>query len=209
MSRWVYFILASFFLIVRAEILVDLQKKFHGKNLVFQVEKSLSSEFLEKPQISEGKIYLTSGKLRWETTTPEKSLILFDGKTLWTQQSPNADFPGPDQVTKSKISKKNASMLLFEKLLFQGNLKSSFAVTDEKKDADQTQLTLKPKADSLNLKSLKVVIQAKELLLREVSYIDEIGNKTQIKIQQTQVVPSFSKDLFIFKIPAKAQVQEL
>ncbi len=209
MSSWIVFILFSSFSIVRADVLLDLQKKYHGKNLVFQVEKALSSEFLEKPQVSQGKISLMSGKLRWETTTPEKSLILFDGKILWTQQSANADFPGPDQVTKSKISKKNASMLLFEKLLFQGNLTSSFDVLEQKKEADQNILSLKPKKDSINLKSLKVIIQIKDLLLQEISYVDEIGNKTQVKILQTQVVPSFSKDLFIFKIPAKAQVQEL
>lgn len=209
MNSWIFFILVSIFSIVHADVLTDLQKKYHGKNLVFQVEKSLSSEFLEKPQIAQGKIYLTSGKLRWETTTPEKSLILFDGKILWTQQSSSADFPGPDQVTKSKISKKNASMLLFEKLLFQGHLKSSFDVLDEKMEKDKKVLSLKPKKDSLNLKSLSVAIQTKELLLQEVTYVDEIGNKTQIKILQTQVLPSFSKDLFIFKIPLKAQVQDL
>ena len=150
MSRWIYFILASFFFDCPCRDSSGFAKKFHGKNLVFQVEKSLSSEFLDKPQVSQGKISLTSGKLRWETTSPEKSLILFDGKILWTQQSPNSDFPGPDQVTKTRSTKK-CKTCFYLRNYFSRQLKILIWSHRWKKESDQTQLTLKPKADSLNL----------------------------------------------------------
>ena len=70
------------------------------------VEKTVTSEMLAKETTYSGKIKLSNGKFRWENESPEKTLLLFDGKNLFSVQYPSKEFNTGTQVAKSKIDEK-------------------------------------------------------------------------------------------------------
>ena len=172
------------------------------------VEKTVVSDLLGKTTSSKGEIVLGKGKFRWETTSPEKSLVVFDGKTLWTLQQPIAELGGPAQVTKSQVSGKARDQILV-KMLSGGKLSQKFRVQDAIQDQSETILRLSPVKPDPNVKDFSVVLGGKPEKLHEIRYGDEVGNQTTIRILGTETVKKPAKDLFKFEVPKGAEVNEL
>ena len=74
-------------------------KKYQKSKMVsMNVEKTVVSEILAKETTYSGQIKLSSGKFRWENEKPEKTLLLFDGKNLFSVQYPSKEFNTGTQV---------------------------------------------------------------------------------------------------------------
>lgn len=189
--------------------LQKVTKKYRATKLVeMKVEKSVKSELLGKETKYDGKIFMASGKFRWENFTPEKTLLVFDGKTIWSEQSPPAEFGGPVQVAKGKVDKKTRSNILISSL-FDGEVQKNFQVLSEKKDGDVITMEVKPLHDDLTVKNLNIVVDTKENILKQVSYKDDIGNVTTMNFTDVKFLAKEKKNLFKYQPPKDAQVTEL
>lgn len=172
------------------------------------VEKTVVSELLGKTTTSKGLITLGSGKFRWETTEPEKSLIVFDGKTLWTLQTPSPELGGPAQVTKSTLNGKARDQILV-KILGGGKMSSKFEIRRSESGDDGFVVQLAPLKPDPTVRDFSVVLGGKPERLREIRYGDEVGNQTKIRILDSSTVKKPAKDLFKFQAPKGAEVTEL
>lgn len=173
-----------------------------------EVEKTLKSDLLGKETLHKGNISLGNGKFRWETKTPEETLLVFDGTYIWNVQYPNKDFGGQIQVAKGKPDKKNKSHLIFLSLLGKDLSKNFKIVNEEKQDGDFL-LTVEPKSGDLAVKDLKIGVRGDEYTISKISYVDDIGNLTTLKFLKIKFKSKIENKVFKYSPPKGAQVTDL
>jgi outer membrane lipoprotein carrier protein len=173
------------------------------------LEKIVKSELTGKETKLQGEISLSAGLFRLENKEPEKSLLVFDGKTLWNEQQPSSDFGGSIQVTKSKLSGKNKSQTLFATLLTKDPVTKYFKILSAKKEGSQTIYETESLTSDLNIKNLTLKIDNSSKLVSEISYKDDIGNLTTMKFSNAQFKKSMNKKIFSYHPPKGAQVTEI
>ncbi|WII72768.1 outer membrane lipoprotein carrier protein LolA [Bdellovibrio sp. 22V] len=189
--------------------LQKVSSKYRAAKLVeMNVDKTVKSELLGKETKHSGKIYLASGKFRWENTTPEKSLLVFDGSTIWSEQTPPKEFGGPVQVAKGQVDKKTRSHILISSLM-GANLEKNFKIKKETKDGDLVKLDVTPLYEDLTVKSLQVVLDTKSNTMKEINYTDDIGNLTTLSFSNVEFKKKEKKSLFKYQPPKGAQVTDL
>ena len=189
--------------------LKNVSQKYRQSVLVeMNVEKSVKSELLGKETKYLGKIYLGKGKFRWENNTPEKTLLVFDGKTIWSEQTPPKEFGGSVQVAKGKVDKRTGSHILISSLM-GADLEKNFKVLKEDKKGAQTTLKISPLKEDLTVKALQIVISQEDSTLKEISYSDDIGNLTTLSFSGIKFFNKEKKNLFKYQPPKGAQVTDL
>lgn len=189
--------------------LQKITKKYRASKVVeMTVEKSVKSELLGRETKYDGKIYIGNDKFRWENDTPEKTLLVYDGDTIWSEQSPPPEFGGAVQVARGKVNKKTKSHILISSLLGD-DLEKNFKIVKETKQADGVLLEVVPRQDDLTVKTLNVLIDTKANLLKQISYHDDIGNLTMMSFSDVKFLNKEKKNLFKYQPPKGAQVTEL
>lgn len=174
------------------------------------VEKTVESEWRGQPQVSKGVMHIGKERFRWEITEPEKSVVVFDGKTLWTIQEPAKDLKGPTQVTKSRVTGKAKNQILVKILSGGKSFSSRFKILKVNAKAPGVkEYQLEPVTPDPTVKQFSVIVEVKPENLRALSYTDEIGNKTTFQFLSKTPLRKSSTDLFKAEIPANAQVNEL
>lgn len=196
------------------ELLVSIANRYSQSPLVaMKVEKTTQSQFTtENGPTYEGNVFFSKGKFRWENLKPEKSLIVFDGKFLWNQLAEDPDFPGPIEVTKTKVSKANQSQLILNAILSSDKGQGLFKVVNTKSENTEKHLIyeLKPvDIKTAQVKELVLKIDQKLSLIREAQFEDDIGNKTVLKFPKVLFYSKNRAELFKYEPPKKSQVTEL
>jgi outer membrane lipoprotein carrier protein len=195
---------------VDMKALSEATAKYRQAKLVqMNLEKVVKSDLTGKENKLQGEISLSAGLFRLENKEPEKSLLVFDGKTLWNEQQPSADFGGAVQVTKTKLGGKNKSQTLFATLLTKDPVTKYFKILKSKKDDGVTVYETESLTADLTIKFLTLKIDNKSKLVSEISYKDDIGNLTTMKFSNAQFKNSLNKKIFEYHPPKGAQVTEI
>lgn len=186
----------------------DAVAKYRNAKLVsMDVVKTVKSKVLSKETKFIGKIYLSQAKFRWDTEKPEKTQLIFDGKTIWNIQHPNVELPGPIQVAKSKVDNNSKKQILLATLLGTGGIKKNFKVLKAEIVKDEKVYSLEPKGDDLQVKDLVIKIQNKKI--NSVAYKDDIGNQTEMVFKNIEFGKKEKAKLFQYTPPKEAQVISL
>lgn len=187
--------------------------KYRAASLVtMKVDKSVKSELLGTEKKYEGTISLAGDKFRLETETPDKALLLFDGKTIWNVQYPPKELGGSVQVLKSAVTKQNRAQILLSALLDKASLQKNFKVLKEEKDQktqNQMRITVAPQTSDLTVKSVDLVVDTKKNTLTVVAYTDEVGNLTTMSFSDVEFSKKAKPQIFKYNPPADAQVTNL
>lgn len=173
------------------------------------LEKKVTSEILGREKVYKGKTFLAAKRFRLELFEPEKSLIVFDGTTLWNVQYPPEGSEGKIQVAKAKLDKKNQSQILLGDLLIEQGLTQKFDLLTSTKTADSLEVSAKPKNSQIQVTDLKFRLDLKEKVIKEIEYSDELGNKTLMKFSGTRFQKKKTPKLFQYQPEKGAQVTEL
>lgn len=181
------------------------------KTVEMEVTKTIKSELLNKKTDYVGKIWISKEKFRWETETPDKALIVFDGINIYSVQYPNKDLGGNIQVAKGTAGKKGKNHILISLVLKKDTLAKNFSVIKVVENAEIKTFNLKPKKDDLlGVVELTMSIDVKKQKIVSLEYVDDLGNKTSLEFGPVYFNKSVkNKDLFKFKVPKDAQVTEL
>lgn len=191
-------------------VLKDISKKYRGTNLVkIETNKKVTSELMGRTTEYKGTMYLSKGKFRWEIETPEQSLLVFDGQTIWNAQYPPKDLGGPVQVARAKLNKNTKSQILISTLIGKDPIEKNFEVLNEKTSADIVTIELKPLSSDLRVKQLTLELEPKSKWILKISYKDDVDNLTVIEMKKTEFIKKENKSLFKYEIPKDAQVTNL
>jgi len=204
------FIPTSAMAFAKASILDQVLLKYHKAALVeAPVERTTEPAFGGKKKISNGKVLASGSLFRWEVDTPEKSLIVFDGSTLWTVQYLPKEFGGGEQISKSKIDKKNRGQLLITQILQPDAFYKVFKSKKTNETGDRVEYDLEVIEKELTLKKVKLVVNKSKLFIAELRYSDEIDNKIVLAFKEPQFLSKKNQKLFQYTPPKGSQVTEL
>lgn len=194
-------------------LLKETTVKYRNAGLVeIEIEKTIKTDLEPSGKKFTGKIYLAGGLFRIENQEPEKSTLVFDGAYIWNEQPPSPDFPGPIQVSQTKINTKSKSQVLFATLLTKEPVNKNFKILSSKPVETDKKLTVfeaEPLTKELNVKSLKIIVMNGKKEVSEISYQDEIGNLTQMNFLKTKFSRKKNQKLFQYKPPKGAQVTKI
>ena len=191
-------------------LLQELSSKYRKANLIeMAVEKVVKSDLLGKETKYLGKIHMAEGLFRWKNQMPEESLLIFDGSTIWNVQYPTAEFPGPLQVTKAKVSKKNRSQLLVGSLFGKEPLSKQIKIIKQSPLGHDTLFEAKPLAQDLSITAMTLIVDSEKKTLKTLSYLDDVGNLTTLNFSQIQFKTKKYKSLFKYSPPKDAQVTSI
>jgi len=189
-----------------------IMTKYRQTNLVeINVQKTIHSEWKTKDQVSEGKIFYSKGKFRWENTIPEKSWVVYNGNILWNIQFSNPDFPGKNKVTKSIINKKNRDQILLMSLIDMKSLTEKFFIDKNKKlsSEDILVIDLEPIEKDQSVQNLKITMNIKTNQINEISFADDIGNKTTILFKDNKFLNKKIKNKFEYSPSKNDEVTQI
>ncbi|MFP5518423.1 MAG: LolA family protein [Bdellovibrionia bacterium] len=195
----------------KSTLLESTIKKYKRSSLVtMMVDKKVTSELIGKEVVYSGEISLAGKLFRWDTNTPEESILLFDGKTIWSVQKPPKDLPGPIQVSKSQNIKQIQKQSLLSILLGEEKVNENFKILNEIEANGTKVISLEPLKKDLSVKNLVVKIDVKKQELTQVSYIDDLSNQTELVFKKTKFSSKKpNSKLFKYNPPKGAQVTEI
>ena len=193
------------------KVLVDevFNKYKTAKFVKLDVKKNVKSELLGKHQVYEGEIFLSQKLFRWNTETPDKSQIIFDGQNIWNIQFPPKEMKASLNIAKMKLDSNSKKQILISTLLNQEALTKNFKILNQINSDTTTEVNLEPKTNDLNIKNLKVKIDLKSKTLSLISYEDDLGNLIEIEITKTVFSKISNGKLFKYEPPKGAAVTNL
>lgn len=194
----------------KKELIDEVFGKYKSAKMVqLDVKKKVKSELLGKQQVFEGQIYLAQKLFRWDTETPDKSQIIFDGKNIWNVQYPPKEMKSSVNIAKMKLNASTKKQMVIGALLNQSGVTKNFKILKQKNTNGICEVSLEPKTNDMNIKNLTVKIDVKPKLLSMISYEDDLGNLTEIEILKTTFSKSAKAKLFQYQPPKGASVTNL
>jgi outer membrane lipoprotein carrier protein len=150
-----------------------------------------------KPKESYGHMELQRpGKFRWEIISPNRQLIIADGKYLWIYDVDLA------QATKQKLNQdaNNPASLLSGSSVV---LHDHFQVHDVKNINGSQVFQLKPKNRDM-LENIELRFQDKKL--QQMTVIDNLGQKSVFNFMNVVINPKLPSTLFRFHVPSHVDI---
>lgn len=138
------------------------------------------------------------GKFRWNTTSPNKQLLIADGKNLWIY---DADL---QQATKQKLDPSkntNPASLLSGSI---DSLQQRFSVNRMPSSGAGEWFELKPTAKNDMFQWIRLHFENN--ILTEMSLSDNLGQQSTLTFSQVKTNGDLNSNLFQFKPPAGTDV---
>lgn len=178
--------------------LKEIDKRYQeASSIAMDVDKTLSLGLLGKEKKSKGRLLLSKGRMRMEIDSPDKSIVVVDGKTLWIADYPSAEFKDASvQVLKGPLDSKKGAQRSFVSLLTRGGILKHFKIVGAQKDDEGRDVYfLVPNAQSFEFKRAQLTASGDGRSIAELRYWDERDNETRLR---------FSNVKFDVRAPAKS-----
>jgi outer membrane lipoprotein carrier protein len=181
-------------------LLAAITKVYRTFDLVeTTIEKKISYEWKPKQDLSTGRFLYSKGKLRTEFNSPEKNWTIYNSKEWWSIEFASPDFPGKNKVTHTKVSKKDKAQFFLLKLIDLKKPSEQFKIEVESQENEVVTLKLASKENTQGVSDIRVILDTKEKWLKEVSFKDDMGNKTTITLGVPDLKKSIPEGLINYK----------
>jgi len=142
------------------------------------------------------------GRMRWEYRSPEPSLVVSDGGTLWIYD------PVAKEVQVLTVEAGFLSGAAIQFLLGEGKILETFRVTGKGCEGDPVTLLLHPR-EPATYERLELAVEAASGEIRETEVIDLFGNRTRVVFEGMSTNQNPPATLFRFEPPEGVRVLEL
>lgn len=161
------------------------------------------SQLTPAGDVSTGRVALAKpGKMRWSYETPEASLVVSDGSTLWIHDV------AAREAQKLTVGEQFMSGAAFQFLLGDGRIADSFVVRAEGCGAARVRLTLTPKTDA-SYEHLELDVDASSGEAHATAVVDLFGNRTEVSFSEIRYDRAPAASVFQFAPPPGVRVLEL
>jgi outer membrane lipoprotein carrier protein len=167
------------------EVALRIQKHYEGV-------RDLSAEFFQSTQSvllgslageeipARGRVvFAKPGRMRWVYESPEPSLVVSDGETLWIYD------PTAKEVQVLSVDAGFLSGTAIQFLLGEGQILESFLVSAESCEGDEISLDLQPKR-SATYERLELRVDKGSGAILATAVVDLFGNRTDVLFEKVQ-----------------------
>ena len=147
-------------------------------------------------------VFAKPGKMRWSYQSPEPSLVVSDGATLWIYD------PQAREVQKLPLAAGYLSAAGVQFLLGEGKLQDEFRVTASGCGDPLVTLGLTPKREA-QYERLELRVDRGSAAVRETTVVDLFGNRTTIAFDELRENTKPAASSFAFKPPEGVRVLSL
>lgn len=192
----------------RAHRLAERVQRYYGRSHDFSASFAQRYSYLALGRVEErtGSVQVKKpGLVRWEYQTPEKKLLLLDGKAFWQW------VPEDNQVTVKRRVEESELSAAFTFLWGKGDLLQEFTpqLGEAQEGLPQGEvLLLAPRKQGGSVQRLVLVVDPKgQVLASQVT--DAQGNENRLLFSGAQLDRGLPDTLFVFEVPKGASLQEL
>ena len=192
----------------QVKFLKEVDRKYQKEHGIYiQLNKRVKITALGSEKKSSGEAWLQKGKMRLIIEKPSPSKIIADGKFIWVESPPPADFKGAKtQVLKTKLRSQKAKQQGLIQLLTGGGLLKFFKVSGVKKQGSNIAYFLQPNDASIDFKRAQVVVNPSSRVIEELHYWDHMDNETSYNFHSTKFNRTLGPSLFRYTPPKDAEV---
>jgi outer membrane lipoprotein carrier protein len=147
-------------------------------------------------------VFAKPAKMRWAYTSPEPSLTVSDGETLWVYD------PARAEVQRMSGIRGYFSGAAVQFLLGEGDVRRDFDITALTCTAENGELELVPRADA-SYEKLRILVDRATGELRRSTVIDLLGNVTQVEFSDVRANQQPDDGVFRFTPPDGVEVIDL
>jgi outer membrane lipoprotein carrier protein len=144
-------------------------------------------------------VFAKPGRMRWSYESPEPSLVVSDGATVWIHD------PAAREAQELPLGPDFLSGAAIQFLLGDGRLVEEFEVDARGCGAPLVQLLLTPRRDS-SYERLELRADAKSGEIRSTVVVDVLGNRTEVELSDVRVNTGPAASLFRFEPPEGTRV---
>lgn len=193
---------------VTTELEQSLKQLRRKEGAALRLKKRTVNALLGREKNSEGRLYYRKGKLRLELKSPEESLVVLDGRTLWLVTILDKDMGGKTMVTKTSARSLKKSSTLIAALLENTQILKEYKVLDRSVDGDVVHLKLKPKDKDGEVQDLQLWMNPKSGRLLKVLYLDDKENESFFELGMPEDIEGDPAKLFSYSPPKGAEITE-
>jgi outer membrane lipoprotein carrier protein len=142
--------------------------------------------------VARGRVmFAKPGRMRWSYESPEPSLVVSDGETLWIYD------PAAQEVQELPVGQGFLSGTVIQFLLGEGRIVESFDVRAEGCDQDRVRLSLLPRT-AATYEYLELLVGARDGAIFETAIVDLFGNRTEMVFEGLRTDLVAPDELFRF-----------
>ncbi len=139
------------------------------------------------------------GRMRWSYETPESSLVVSDGATLWIYD------PQAEEAQQFPLGPEFLSGAAIQFLLGDGRLVEEFEITARDCGEERVWLLLTPRADT-SYERLELAADRETGEIRSTVVVDILGNRTEVELDDVRTNTELPADRFQFEPPPGTRV---
>lgn len=187
-----------------AELVARVQARYDRmRDLEARFTQRTLSALSPAGELSRGAVVLAKpGRMRWSYETPEASLVVSDGKTLWIYDV------AAREAQKLAVGEEFMSGAAFQFLLGSGRIAETFAVRVRDCAAPRPRLELVPKVDA-TYQRLELDVDAKTGEAFATAVVDLFGNRTEVEFSELRYDRLPAASVFQFAPEPGVRVIEL
>jgi len=185
------------------QVAAALQKKYDEvRDFSADFVNEYEGGVLRKKATEQGTVQIKKpGKMRWNYTQPERKEFVSDGHRMYIH------WPADKQVMVTPVPQEDQATTAVLFLAGKGNLTRDFAVSFAPGAPDDIYLLrLQPRQKDNDYDWLQVGVDKKTLQLRSLAFEDKQGGRSTFRFSNFKENPGLSDKIFVFKIPAGADV---
>lgn len=144
-------------------------------------------------------VFAKPGRMRWSYESPEPSLVVSDGKTVWIHD------PAAKEVQELPLGPEFLSGAAIQFLLGDGRLADEFEIGARRCGDPEVELLLTPRQDS-SYERLELRADARTGEIRSTVVVDVLGNRTEVALSDVRTNTRPPAKLFRFEAPEGTRV---
>ena len=187
------------------EVLKKVEKHYSVSGFTANFSQTSSIKAMEITDSASGRAFFKrSGKMRWEYETPDRQIIITDGKTLWVFR------PEDNQVMIGKAPSFFEGGKGFSFLSDMKVIREKFSMTLEKETDDGFfVLKLLPREKALDIMEIHLWISRNTFDVVKILTYNSYGDETRIVFNNIQLKQDLDDSLFSFEISKGMEVLNL
>lgn len=194
---------------VQAEIDKALAPLRTKQGVEVSLKRRSVNTLLAREKSGEGRLFYRRGRLRLEMKSPEESLLVLDGKSIWLETKLDKELGGKTIVSKTSAGSFKKSNTLIAALLENKDLLKEFKLKRRRSESGQVLLEFLPKdASKSEIQSLSLWLKDGSSGLAKVQFTDDKENEVSLEFGETKALGVDVDTLFKYVPPKGADVTE-